>query len=49
MQDIRIINYVVMSGETILWDDLPEEKRRKVAEALQDTIMYSAGYRRTTA
>lgn len=49
MQDIKIINYVVIAGETIPWDELPEEKRRKVAEMIQDNIMLPAGYRRTSA
>lgn len=49
MQDIKIINKVVIDGEEILWEDLPPEKQRKVAEAIQDTMMSHAGYRRATA
>lgn len=49
MQDLKIINYAAMSGETACWDDLPEEKRRQIAETIQDTLMYAAGYQRAAA
>lgn len=49
MQDVKIINYVVIAGEAIPWEDLPEDKRRKVAELIQDNMMISAGYKRTSA
>ena len=49
MQNIKIINYAVISGETVKGEELPEEGQRRVAEAICDTIMHSAGYMRMPA
>ena len=49
MQDIKIVNYVNVAGEVIPWDELPAEKRQKIAEVIQETMMSSAGYRRKSA
>ncbi len=49
MQNIKIINYAVISGETVRWDELPKEKQKKAAEAICDIIMYSVGYTRMSA
>lgn len=47
--ELKIINYIEISGEEVLFDSLPEEKRRSIAEAIQDRMMSTAGYRRKTA
>ena len=49
MQNIKIINYAVISGETVKWEELPEEEQRRAAEVICDTIMHSAGYTRMPA
>ncbi len=49
MQNIKIINYAVISGETVRWDELPKEKQKKAAEAICDIIMHSVGYARMSA
>lgn len=46
MQDIKIINYAIISGETVKWDELPKEEQHRAAEAICDIIMHSAGYTR---
>jgi hypothetical protein len=47
--EIKVVNYIDIGGEDILFDSLPEDKQRKVAEAIQDRVMNAAGYRRKTA
>ena len=47
--DIIIENYIDFSGQDILMDSLPEEKRREIAELIQEHMMIPVGYRRTTA
>lgn len=49
MQDIKIINYVVISGETVTWDELSKEEQNRAAETICDVIMESAGYVRMPA
>lgn len=44
-----IVNYIEISGETFLFDSLPEEKKKEVAEKLQDKMMLPIGYKRTPA
>ncbi len=49
MEKPRIINYIDIDGEDILMESLPDEKRRKIAETLQDRLMSAMGYKRITA
>lgn len=49
MQEIKIVNYINIAGEVMLWDDLPEEKKKKIAEELQVRMMTSAGYVKVSA
>ena len=46
MGEIKVINDINLDGEDVLFDSLPEEKRRRIAEAIQDKMMALAGYRR---
>lgn len=49
MQKPRIINYVEIDGKEVLFDSLPEEEKKRVAERIQDRMMTAAGFRRKTA
>lgn len=49
MEKPRIINYIDIDGEDVLMESLPDEKRRKIAETLQDRLMSAMGYERVTA
>lgn len=46
MNDPKIVNYIEIDGEDVLFESLPEEKRREIAEKIQERIMYVAGYKR---
>ncbi|MEY8355892.1 hypothetical protein AALB39_21390 [Lachnospiraceae bacterium 54-53] len=41
-----IENYVEIEGMDVLMDSLPEEKRREIAEVIQNRMMESAGFER---
>lgn len=45
----KIINYIEIDGKEILFDDLPEEQRRQISQALLDNFMDGLGYKRRTA
>ena len=47
--DIIIENYIDFSGHDIPMDSLPEEKRREIAELMQERMMIPAGYRRVSS
>lgn len=49
MDKPKIVNYIEIDGEDVLFASLPEEQRREIAEIIQDRIMKSAGYIRSTA
>lgn len=49
MGEITVINYINVDGKDVLFESLPEEKRRRIAEAIQDRMMERAGYRRKPA
>lgn len=49
MGEIKIINYINVDGKDVPFESLPEEKRREIAEAIQDKMMALAGYRRKPA
>lgn len=44
-----IINYITISGETVRIDTLPMEKRKEIAEVLQNNMMEAVGFERETA
>lgn len=47
--ELQIVNYIDLYGEDVRMDSLPDEKRKKIAEQLQDALMLRAGYKRRTA
>lgn len=47
--ELQIVNYIDLYGEDVRMDSLPDEKRKKIAEQLQDVLMLRAGYKRRTA
>lgn len=47
--EVKIINYIEVSGECMLFDELPEESKRDIVEAMQERAMSIAGYKRKTA
>jgi len=49
LEGLRIINFMEVNGEDVQLDNLPEVKRKEIAEAIQDKMMTSVGYRRKTA
>lgn len=44
-----IENYIEINGKDVLMDSLPEEKRREIAQMLQDKMMESIGFQRRSA
>ncbi len=44
----KIINYIEINGKEVLFDDLPEEQRKQISQALLDNFMAALGYRRKT-
>lgn len=46
MTKIKIVVHV--AGEELEWDKIPEEKQRLIAEKIQETMMSSAGYKRSS-
>lgn len=46
MREMVIMNYIDIDGENVPMESLEEEKRKKIAELIQDRIMSAAGYRR---
>lgn len=49
LREMVIMNYIDIDGENVPMESLEEEKRKKIAELIQDRIMSAAGYRRKTA
>lgn len=49
MGNPTVINYIDISGEDVLFDDLPPEKKAQIAEIIQDRMMNAIGYRRKMA
>lgn len=47
--EIRITNYIDISGQDIPMDTLPKEKMKEIAELLQVRMMSVAGFRRVDA
>lgn len=48
----KITNYIEImdSGEgDVLFDNLPDDKKRAISEAMQECVMAIAGYKRKTA
>ena len=45
---IKIKIVVHIAGEELEWDKIPEEKQRLIAEKIQETMMSSAGYKRSS-
>lgn len=46
MNKPKIVNYIEMDGTDVLFESLPEEKRKEIAVIIQERIMSVAGYRR---
>lgn len=46
LKEMIIVNYIDIDGESVLMESLEEEKRKTIAEMIQDRIMRSAGYQR---
>ena len=46
MGEIKVINYINVDGEDVLFDSLPEEKRRRIAEAIQEQLGVEVDRRR---
>ncbi len=44
MEEYKIENYIEIDGTDILIRELPEEKRKKISEEIQDTVMFSMGF-----
>ncbi len=49
MGEPKIINYIEVEGEDVLFDSLPEDERKSKAEEIQIRMMSAAGYRRKPA
>lgn len=49
MSEPTIVNYIEISGENFLLDDLPEEKLKKVKEILQERAIGPLGFKRKSA
>lgn len=45
---IKIKIVVHIAGEELEWDKISEEKQRLIAEKIQETMMSSAGYKRSS-
>ncbi|GLB32261.1 hypothetical protein LAD12857_41840 [Lacrimispora amygdalina] len=43
-KNIRIVNYIDLNGEMILFDSLPEKRQKQAGEKLRDLMMENAGY-----
>lgn len=46
MNDPKIVNYIEIDGKDVLFESLSEEKRKEIAEKIQERIMHAAGYKR---
>ena len=46
MKQIKIENYIEIDGKDVPIKDLPEEERAKIAEKIQDRIMFAMGFKR---
>ena len=46
MTKIKIVVHV--AGEELEWDKIPEERQRLIAEKIQEAMMSSAGYKRSS-
>ena len=44
----KIINSIEIDGRDVPFESLPKEKRKELAELIQDRIMSMAGYKRKT-
>lgn len=49
MGEPKIINYIEVEGEDVLFGSLPEDERKSKAEEIQIRMMNVAGYRRKPA
>lgn len=49
MDKPKIVNYIDIDGEDVLFESISEEQRKKAVEIIQDRIMNAVGYRRKTA
>ena len=49
MKNIQVINHISISGEIFPSEELSESDRQMIAEKIQETMMKSAGYKRTPA
>ena len=45
----QIINYIEIDGEQVLFDSLPEERRKEISQKLLDKFMGAVGVKRKTA
>lgn len=44
---IKIVNYIEITGEMVLFEILPEEEKKKATEKILDLMMRQAGYIKT--
>lgn len=44
MKEIKIENYIEVNGKDVPMEELTEEERQKIAETIQDTMMFTMGY-----
>jgi hypothetical protein len=44
---IKIVNYIEIAGEIVLFEILSEEEKKEAAEKILDLIMRQAGYIKT--
>ena len=44
----KIINYIEIDGEQVLFDSLPEERRKEISQKLLDNFMGAVGFKRKT-
>ena len=47
MAEPTIVNYIEISGETFLMEELTGERKRETEILLQERVMEASGYRRT--
>ncbi|WP_215700482.1 hypothetical protein [Clostridium sp. MCC353] len=48
MAEPKIVNSIEIDGKEVPFESLPEEKRKELAELIQERIMFLAGYKRKT-
>jgi hypothetical protein len=47
-KDLIVRAYIKINGEFVLWDSLPEPKRKEIGLALNDRALRTIGYVPTT-